>query len=62
MNYFDKMTNKTIDMTTFKPIDKASDAEFDNQLKQLNTPCYVIDEKKLKDNLTILKNVEQDTG
>lgn len=58
----DKMTNKTVDMTMIKTTDKASDAEFDNQLKQLNTPCYIIDEKKLKDNLTILKSVEQDTG
>ena len=58
----DRMTNKTVDMTMIKTTDKASDAEFDNQLKQLNTPCYIIDEKKLKDNLTILKSVEQDTG
>ncbi|MGN0141664.1 MAG: carboxynorspermidine decarboxylase [Roseburia sp.] len=30
--------------------------------EELQTPCYVIDEKKLKDNLTILQNVEKDTG
>jgi carboxynorspermidine decarboxylase len=30
--------------------------------ENLQTPCYVIDEKKLKENLTILHEVEQDTG
>lgn len=30
--------------------------------KELPTPCYVVDEKKLKENLTILKNLELDTG
>lgn len=28
----------------------------------LPTPCYVADEKKLKQNLEILKNLEQETG
>ncbi len=28
----------------------------------LQTPCYVIDEKKLKDNLRILHEIEQETG
>lgn len=30
--------------------------------QQLPTPCYVVDEKKLKENLTILQKLEQDTG
>lgn len=30
--------------------------------KNLPTPCYVVDEKKLKENLTILRKLEQDTG
>ncbi len=30
--------------------------------KNIPTPCYVVDEKKLKDNLKILQSVEQDTG
>lgn len=30
--------------------------------KTLPTPCYVADEKKLKQNLTILKNLEQESG
>lgn len=30
--------------------------------KELPTPCYVVDEKKLKDNLIILRKLEQDTG
>lgn len=29
---------------------------------ELPTPCYVVDEKKLKDNLIILQKVEQETG
>lgn len=29
---------------------------------ELPTPCYVVDENKLKHNLTILKEVEQETG
>lgn len=29
---------------------------------ELPTPCYVVDEKKLKENLTILQRLEQDTG
>ena len=29
---------------------------------ELPTPCYVVDQKKLKENLTILHNLEQDTG
>lgn len=29
---------------------------------ELPTPCYVVDEKKLKDNLMILHQVEQETG
>ena len=28
----------------------------------IQTPCYVVDEKKLKENLTILHQLEQDTG
>lgn len=31
-------------------------------LKELPTPCYVVDEKKLKENLIILKKLEEDTG
>lgn len=30
--------------------------------KNLPTPCYVVDEKKLKENLTILQKLEQDMG
>lgn len=30
--------------------------------KDLPTPCYVVDEKKLKDNLMILQKLEQNTG
>lgn len=30
--------------------------------EKLPTPCYVVDKKKLKQNLTILKQLEQDTG
>lgn len=30
--------------------------------QQLPTPCYVVDEKKLKENLIILQKLEQDTG
>ena len=30
--------------------------------KDLPTPCYVVDEKKLKQNLTILQKLERDTG
>ncbi len=30
--------------------------------KELPTPCYVVDEKKLKENLMILQKLEQDTG
>ena len=30
--------------------------------KNIPTPCYVVDEKKLKDNLKILQSVEQETG
>lgn len=29
---------------------------------ELPTPCYVVDQKKLKENLIILHNLEQDTG
>lgn len=32
------------------------------QWDDLPTPCYVVDEKKLKQNLTILRRVEQETG
>lgn len=32
------------------------------QWKDIKTPCYVIDEKKLKENLTILWQLEQETG
>ena len=30
--------------------------------EKLPTPCYVVDKKKLKQNLIILKQLEQDTG
>ena len=30
--------------------------------KDLPTPCYVVDEKKLKENLRILQKLEKDTG
>ncbi|MDE6904984.1 MAG: carboxynorspermidine decarboxylase [Lachnospiraceae bacterium] len=30
--------------------------------EQVKTPCYVVDEKKLKENLSILKDVEQQSG
>lgn len=30
--------------------------------KDLPTPCYVADEKKLKENLRILQKLEKDTG
>lgn len=30
--------------------------------KDIPTPCYVVDEKKLKDNLITLQNVERETG
>ena len=29
---------------------------------ELPTPCYVVDEKKLKQNLIILQNLERETG
>ncbi|MBQ1171004.1 MAG: carboxynorspermidine decarboxylase [Lachnospiraceae bacterium] len=32
------------------------------RFEELETPCYVIDEKKLKHNLTILSRLEKDTG
>lgn len=32
------------------------------RIEELKTPCYVIDEKQLKNNLSILRKVEQDTG
>lgn len=32
------------------------------QWKDIKTPCYVIDEKKLKENLTMLWQLEQETG
>ena len=32
------------------------------ELEQLKTPCYIIDEGRLKKNLSILKEVEQETG
>lgn len=32
------------------------------QWDDLPTPCYVVDEKKLKQNLTILRRMEQETG
>lgn len=32
------------------------------KFNQLKTPCYVIDERKLKQNLTILNNLEKETG
>ena len=30
--------------------------------QEIPTPCYVVDEKKLKQNLKILQNLEQETG
>ena len=32
------------------------------KINQLQTPCYVIDEKKMRENLEILKKVQEDTG
>ena len=32
------------------------------KIDQLRTPCYVIDEKKMRENLEILKKVQEDTG
>lgn len=32
------------------------------KIEQLQTPCYVIDEKKMRENLEILKKVQEDTG
>lgn len=32
------------------------------ELHELPTPCYVVDEKKLKENLKILRDIEQETG
>ena len=32
------------------------------KINELSTPCYVIDEKKLRENLEILKKVKDDTG
>ena len=32
------------------------------RMDQLPTPCYVIDEKKLKENLQILKEVREEAG
>ena len=32
------------------------------KIQELRTPCYVIDEKKLKENLEILKRVQDETG
>ena len=32
------------------------------KIDELKTPCYVIDEKQLKKNLSILQKVEKDTG
>ena len=31
-------------------------------MDQLPTPCYVIDEKKLKENLQILKEIQEEAG
>ena len=31
-------------------------------LKDINTPCYIVDEKKLIHNLEILKRVEEEAG
>ena len=31
-------------------------------MQELKTPCYIIDEKKLKENLTILRDLEQKSG
>ena len=30
------------------------------KIDQLQTPCYVIDEKKMRENLEILKKVQED--
>ena len=30
--------------------------------EELRTPCYIIDEDKLENNLKILKSVEEETG
>ena len=32
------------------------------KIQELKTPCYVIDEKKLRENLEILAGVQQRTG
>ena len=32
------------------------------RMDQLPTPCYVIDEKKLKENLQILKEIQEEAG
>ena len=32
------------------------------KFNQLKTPCYVIDEKKLKQNLILLNRLEKETG
>ena len=32
------------------------------RIEELATPCYVIDEAKLKENLRILKGVQDETG
>ena len=32
------------------------------KINQLQTPCYVIDEKKMRENLEILKKVQEDFG
>ena len=32
------------------------------RIEELPTPCYVVDEKKLKENLMILNRVRQETG
>ena len=32
------------------------------EIHELPTPCYVVDEKKLEENLKILRDIEQETG
>lgn len=36
--------------------------ELQDNMASLATPCYVIDEKKIKENLEILKEIQDDTG
>lgn len=38
------------------------DGKTKERLCALSTPCYVIDEKKIRQNLTVLKNLQDETG